>query len=60
MAEIKLRLVRNGDLQAESLEAEAARVPPSMKEHADSLRKAAKVMRQSCNQKMIRVWEEQD
>jgi hypothetical protein len=59
MAEMKYRLVRVADFTAESLEAEADRVPPSMKEHADSLRKMAKIMRQSDNQKMVRVWEEQ-
>ena len=59
MAGMKYRLVRVVDFTAESLEAEADRVPPSMKEHADSLRKMARIMRQSDNQKMVLVWEEQ-
>jgi hypothetical protein len=53
------RLIRIVDFTAESLEAEADRVPPSMKEHADSLRKMAKIIRQSDNPRMVRVWEEQ-
>ena len=55
MAEMKSRVVRVSDLAAE-----AAGVPPSMKERADNLRIMAKIMRESSNQKTIRVWEEQE
>jgi hypothetical protein len=58
MAELEWRLVRVADFVAESLEAEADRIPPSYKELADSLRKAATHMRESGSQKMVRVWEE--
>ena len=58
MPEMKYRRMKASEFIAESLEAEAAMVPPNMKEQADSLRNAAKLVRQSHNQKMIRVWEE--
>jgi hypothetical protein len=52
------RLVRVVDYVAESLEEEAAKMPPSYKASADALLAAAKVYRQSNNPKMIRLWEE--
>ena len=59
MAEIKPRLVRVVDFTAESLEAEADRMPQTRKSVADALRQMATIFRQSDNPKMIRVWEEQ-
>ncbi len=58
MAEMKPRLVRVVDFTAESLEAEADRMPPGYKPQAESLRKTARLLRASDNPKMVRVWEE--
>jgi hypothetical protein len=58
MEEMKSRIVRVADFVAESLEAEAARVPPGMPEYADSLLAMAKRLRQSDNPKFVRVWED--
>jgi hypothetical protein len=57
MSELKPRLVRVVDFVAESLEAEAAKMPPSYKVQADSLRAAAKLYRELDNPKQVRVWE---
>ena len=59
MEETKYRRIRRVDFTAESLEALAKRVPASMKERADSFREMAKIIRQSDDQQMIRVLEEQ-
>lgn len=58
MSEMKLRVVRIADFTAETLEAEAARVPPSMKYLADNLLAMAKIMRESDNPRTVRIWEE--
>jgi len=58
MGQVKWRLVRVCDFVAESLEAEAKRMPPSDKEQAISLREMAKKLRQSDSQKMVRICEE--
>jgi hypothetical protein len=58
MVGMKYRRMKVSDFIAEGLEAEAARVPPTMKEHADILHNAAKLVRQLDNKNMIRVWEE--
>ncbi len=58
MTEVKRRLVRVSDFVAESLEAEADRMPPSYREQADSLRRSASLMRQVGSKKLVRVWEE--
>jgi hypothetical protein len=58
MTEVKWRLVRVSDFIAESLEAEADRMPLSYKEQADSLRKSASLVRQVGSKKLVRVWED--
>jgi hypothetical protein len=58
MVGMKYRRMKVSDFIAEGLEAEAARVPSNMKEHADILHNAAKLIRQLDNKNMIRVWEE--
>jgi hypothetical protein len=58
MFEMKPRLVRVVDFVAESLEQEAAKMPPSYKDRADALRAAAKMYRELDNPRMIRVWED--
>lgn len=58
MAEKTPRVVKVCDFVAESLEAEADRMPPSNKEQADSLRKSAETMRSVGSQRLVRVWEE--
>jgi hypothetical protein len=55
MAEMKPRIVRVIDFVAESIENEAN----ANKDRADILRNAAKIYRESTNQKTIRVWEDQ-
>lgn len=55
--ELQLRELRLVDLVAESLEEEAARMPPSMRDQAEVLRKSAKRMRQSDNPRMVRIHE---
>ena len=56
---LKPQLVRVVDFVAESLEAEAAKMPPSYKETADLLRNAAAEYRKLSNPKLVRVWQEQ-
>lgn len=46
-----------GEFVAESLEVEAAKMPPSMKEQADALRNAAHYYREHGGKRKIRVWE---
>ena len=58
MKEIKGRLMRRADFTAETLEAEAAKLPPSQKAYADNLREMARNFRQSTDHTMVRVWEE--
>lgn len=58
MTEVKWRPLRVSDFIAESLEAEADRMPPSYKEQADSLRKSASLVRQVGSKKLVRVWED--
>jgi hypothetical protein len=52
------REITAGEFVAESLEGEAAKMPPSMKTQADILRDAAKIFREQGGKKKIRVWEE--
>jgi hypothetical protein len=49
-----------GEFVAESLEEEAAKMPPSMKERADLLRDAAKLYRELGGKRNVRVWEEDE
>lgn len=58
MAKRVPRLMRAVDFVADSLETEAAKMPPSAQGQADALRKAAKVYRESSSTKMVRVWED--
>jgi len=58
MSELKPRFVRVDDFVAESLEAEANRLPPSERTRADILREQARIFRTSGNPRMVRVWEE--
>ncbi len=58
MAKRVPRLMRGVDFVAESLENEAAKMPPSAQGLADSLRAAAKAYRESTSTKMVRVWED--
>jgi hypothetical protein len=58
MVGMKYRRMKVSDFIVEGLEAEAVRVPSNMKEHADILHNAAKLIRQLDNKNMIRVWEE--
>jgi hypothetical protein len=51
------RLVRVDDFVAETLEAEADKMPPWTKFQADIWRDVAKDLRASENTKMVRVWE---
>jgi hypothetical protein len=51
------RLVRVDDFAAETLEAEANKMPPWAKFQADIWRDVAKDLRASENTKMVRVWE---
>ena len=51
------RLVRVDDFAAETLEAEADKMPPWTKFQADIWRDVAKDLRASENTKMVRVWE---
>jgi hypothetical protein len=60
MAEGKPRLMRVADFTAESLEAEARRLPPSQSERAAALREMAALFRASPSQKMVRLWEVPD
>jgi hypothetical protein len=59
MGEIKPRIVRRVDFTAETLEQMAAAMPPSMKADADTMRRQAKILRESDDHRVIRVWEEQ-
>lgn len=52
------RVIRVADFVAESLEAEANKLPPSRKDQADSLRKQAAIMRESADTKTVKIWEE--
>ena len=55
-----LETVRNvtvGEFTAEALEEEAARMPQSMKDQADALRKAAQIQREFGGTRRIRVWD---
>jgi hypothetical protein len=47
-----------GEFTARALEQEASKMPASMKDQADSLRRAAEIEREFGSSKMIRVWEE--
>lgn len=58
MADQVGRVVRVDDFVAEALEADAARMPGSMKMQADSFRQTAKRFRESGNPKLMRVWED--
>jgi hypothetical protein len=49
-----------GEFTAEALEQEAAGMPPSRKEQADILRRAAQIYRESGSKKRIRVWDEDE
>jgi hypothetical protein len=53
-----MREVTAGEFTAESLETEAAKMPPSKKAEADILRSAAKIYREIVGKRKIRVWEE--
>ena len=56
--EMKPRLVRVDDFVAETLEAEAGKMPPWAKSQADIWRNVAMDLRASESTKMVRVWEE--
>jgi hypothetical protein len=58
MAEMKSRLIRVVDYIAEFYEAEAGRMPLSMKERAEIYRQMARDLRQSDNPRMVRILEE--
>jgi len=58
MPDMKVREVRAVEFAAELLDEEANKMPPSYKERAEHLHRMADIMRQSTNQKMVRVWEE--
>ena len=45
-----------GEYIAELLETEAAKMPPSYHEQADSLRAQAKLNRDSKDPRMVRIW----
>ena len=51
------RLMRADDFVAESLEAMAAKLPPSEKVKAEYMRESAKRFRESGRPGMIRLWE---
>ena len=51
------RLMRADDFVAESLETMAAKLPPSEKARAESMRESAKRFRESGRPGMIRLWE---
>ena len=50
------RTIRIVELVAEELEKEAARMPPSYKEHADALLLHAKTIRESTDDRKLRIW----
>jgi hypothetical protein len=50
------RVIRVADFVAESLEAEANKLPHSRKDQADLLRKQAAIMRESEDTKMVKIW----
>jgi len=52
------REITVGEFTAESLEAEAAKMPDSKKADKEALFKAAKIFREIGGKKKIRVWEE--
>jgi hypothetical protein len=54
------RLITAGEFVAESLEQEAAHMPPSRKAEAETLRAAAKTYREIGSKRKIRVWEEDE
>jgi hypothetical protein len=51
------RLMRADDFVAESLEAMAAKLPPSERAQAEYMRESAKRFRESGRPGMIRLWE---
>jgi len=51
-------MVTLNDFVASSLEAEADKMPTSMKDKADALRNAAMIYREHGSKQKIRVWEE--
>jgi hypothetical protein len=55
-----LHEMRVDDWVANSLEAEANRMPPSYKEQADILRQQAQNFRNSSNPKTVHFWQEVD
>jgi hypothetical protein len=54
---ITVRILTPGEYVAELLEGDANRMPRSMKEQADILRKQARLMRKRPGPKKVRVWE---
>lgn len=54
--QMECRVIRIADFVAESIEAEASRIPDSMAARKEALLKMAEVKRQSPNQKQVRVW----
>ena len=55
--QVKVRVMTPGEFVAESLEAQANKMPRSYKAQADILRKQAAVMRKQRGPKRVRVWE---
>jgi hypothetical protein len=55
-----VRVLTPGEYVAELLEAEADRIPRSMKERADILREHARLMRKRGGPKRVRLWEIKD
>jgi hypothetical protein len=53
----KATLMTVGEYVAETIEAEAARMPPSMKDYADCLLRMAANERQFHSTSFVRVWE---
>jgi hypothetical protein len=56
--EVKLRLVRVDDFVADTLEAQADKMPPWAKFQAENWRDVAKDLRESESTKIVWVWEE--
>jgi hypothetical protein len=53
----RAEIITVGEFTARALEKEASQMPASMKDQADSLRRAAQIEREFGSNKMIRVWE---
>jgi hypothetical protein len=60
VTQLKPRVISVGEFTAESLETQAAELPPSEKKQASILREAAKLQREHGSKKKIRVWEKSE